>query len=165
MKTTKLMIAAILVLLTSATFAQINKGLFATVKYSHELNRFETWVSHIGDRISHQDSDEAEQPVISQTFYTDYAHISYENEASFEQWMATPFEEAIFENGPGVEAWMSRPFKAEASEEGLFLEEWMSQPFETGVSEDELVVEEWMSTPFETGEMIQAENWMTASNQ
>jgi hypothetical protein len=165
MKTTRLIITAILVLLTSATFAQINRGLFASVKYSHDLNRFETWVSHIGDRISHENANHDNRPVISQTYYTDYAQISYENEAAFENWMATPFEEAIVENGPVMEDWMSQPFESDLSEEELYLEEWMSKPFETNESEDELCLEEWMSTPFKTGEEPGVENWMTASNQ
>ncbi len=80
--------------MTSTTFAQAKKGLFVSVKYSHEMNRVETWVSHINDRISHHSFEEADLPVISQTYY--YSDF-------------TPFEEAFFEDGLFMEPWMSRP--------------------------------------------------------
>lgn len=165
MKTTKLIIAAVLVLLTTATLAQINRGMYATVEYSQEMNRFETWVSEIGDRISHRDIEGTDRPVVSQIFYTDYAQISYEDEASFEQWMATPYEEAILESEPEMEGWMSRAFDIGLSEEELKLENWMCCPFETGITEEELTLESWMSTPFDTGEVLPQEKWMTASKE
>ena len=126
MKTTKILIALLLVLVTSTTFAQANKGLFVTVKYSHEMNRVETWVSHINDRISHNSYDKADLPVISQTYYSDF----------------TPFEEAFFEDGLFMEPWMSHPFKDDSLQEELCLEYWMSIPFET---EELIQVEEWMT--------------------
>ena len=55
MKTTKLLSTAILVLMTATTFAQAEKGLFKTVKYSHEMNRFETWVFDIHERLKPND--------------------------------------------------------------------------------------------------------------
>ena len=125
MKTTKIIIAAVLVLLTLAINAQDKRDLFATIIYSHDMNRIETWVSN--------------------TIYTDYAEISFENEASFEQWMAAPFDEAIVEIDP-------------------LMESWMAKPFETKDLEDELSLESWMSSPFETDENIPIEDWMTASN-
>jgi len=128
MKTTKIIIAAVLVIMTLAMNAQDKRALYATIIYSHDMN--------IG---------EAEKPLISQTFYSDYADINYKNEASFEQWMATPFDEAIVEIGP-------------------LMEPWMSYPFETEEIEDELSLESWMSSPFETDENIQIEDWMTSSN-
>jgi hypothetical protein len=164
MKTTKTIIAAVLVLLTSATFAQVNRGLFATVKYSHDLNRFETWVAHIGDRISHKDFEKANHPLISQTFYTEYAEISVETEGSFEQWMATPFEDAIIESEPVMEEWMILPFETPESEDELYLEEWMCQAFKIEESENDICLEEWMSIPFET-DLVTETTWMAASNQ
>ncbi len=129
MKTSKIIIAAVLVLLTLAMNAQDKRALYATIIYSHDMNRLETWVSHTTD----------------QTNYTDYAGINYENEASFEQWMATPFEEALMEIDP-------------------IMEPWMADPFETKEIEDDLSLESWMSNPFETDENIPIEDWMTASN-
>jgi len=145
MKTTKIIIAASLVLLTLAMNAQEKGILFATVSYSHEMNRFETWVSHITDRNSYRDIEEADMPVVSQTIYTECAEINYENKASFEKWMATPFDEDIIETDP-------------------LMEPWMTSPFETEVSEDDLSLESWMSSSFETEEIIPIEDWMTASN-
>ena len=145
MKTSKIIIAAVLVILTLAINAQEKRALFATIIYSHDMNRFETWVSHTTDRTNYTDIEEAEMPMVSQTFYTDYAEISYANKASFEQCMATPFDEAIVEIGP-------------------LLEPWMAHPFENKEIEDELSMESWMSNPFETGENIPIEDWMTASN-
>ncbi len=144
MKTSKIIIAAVLVLLTLAMNAQDKRALYATIVYSHDMNRFETWVSHTTDRSNYMDIEEAEMPVVSQTFYSDYADINYENEASFEQWMSTPFDEAIIEIGP-------------------LMEPWMAYPFETEEIEDELSLESWMSSPFETDENIPIEGWMTAS--
>lgn len=133
MKTTKTLIAALLVLVTATTFAQAKKGLFVSVKYSHEMNRIETWVSHISDRISHNNSDEAELPVISETYYTDFADITYENESliedalSMEVWMSTPFEEAFYEDALSLEAWMSETFETdELQEEIIQVEDWMT---------------------------------------
>ena len=145
MKTTKIIIAAVLVLLTLAMNAQDKRVLFATIIYSHDMNRLETWVSNTPDRISCMDIEEAEMPVVSQTYYSDFAEISFENEAAFEQWMASPFEEALIEIGP-------------------LMEPWMSCPFETEEIEEELSLESWMSSPFKTDDMIQIEDWMTASN-
>lgn len=170
MKTTKTLIAALLVLVTASTFAQAKKGLFVSVKYSHEMNRIETWVSHISDRISHNNSDEAELPVISETYYADFADITYENESliedalSMETWMSAPFEEAFYEDALSMEAWMSAPFEETLYEDALSLEAWMSETFETDEPQNELGLEEWMSTPFELDEIIQVEDWMTASN-
>ena len=145
MKTTKIIIAAVLVIMTLAMNAQDKRALYATIIYSNDMNRLETWISHTTDKTNYMDIEEAEMPVISQTFYSDYADINYKNEASFEQWMATPFEEAIVEIGP-------------------LMEPWMSYPFETEEIEDELSLESWMSSPFETDENIQIEDWMTSSN-
>ncbi len=145
MKTTKTLIVAVLVLVTASTFAQAKKGLFLTVKYSHEMNRIETWASNISERISHRCTDEADFPVISQTYYSDFADISYENEPLIESWMSAPFDEAFFEDA-------------------LTLEAWMSDPFESDELQDELSLEDWMSTPFETEEIILVEKWMTSSN-
>lgn len=151
MKTTKTLIAALLVLVTATTFAQAKKGLFVSVKYSHEMNRIETWVSHISDRISHNNSDEAELPVISETYYADFADITYENES-------------LIEDALSMETWMSAPFEEAFYEDALSLEAWMSETFETDEPQNELGLEEWMSTPFELDEIIQIEDWMTASN-
>ena len=107
MKTSKIIIAAVLVLLTLAMKAQEKRALYATIIYSHDMN--------IG---------EAEKPVVSQSFYTDYADINYENEAPFEQWMATPFEEAIVEIGPLMEPWMSYPFETEEIEDWMTVSNW-----------------------------------------
>ncbi len=124
MKTTKIIIAAVLVIMTLAMNAQDKRALYATIIYSNDMNRLETWVSHTTDRTNYMDIEEAEMPVVSQTFYSDYADINYENKASFEQWMATPFEEAIVEIGPLMEPWMSYPFETEEIEDWMTVSNW-----------------------------------------
>jgi hypothetical protein len=106
MKATKNLIAAILVLVTVTTFAQAEKGLYAMVKYSQEMNRLETWV----------------------------ADISYKNEYSLEPWMTAPFEDvffedAIFEESLNIEPWMNKPFETKELQEELRLEDWMATSF------------------------------------
>ncbi len=128
MKATKILIAAILVLVTVTTFAQAEKGLFALVKYSQEMNRLETWVADIHERINHEDLNESYLPVIS-THYIDYADISYENEYNLEPWMTTPFEDVFFEESLNIEPWMNKPFETEELQEELRLEDWMATSF------------------------------------
>ncbi|MCP4313747.1 MAG: hypothetical protein GY790_21040 [Bacteroidetes bacterium] len=144
MKTAITLIAAILALVTVTTFAQTEEGLFVTVKYSPKMNRFETWASTIKDRISHNNTDEADLPIISQTYYAEFVDVSYENESSIESWMTSPFEEVNFE-------------------ENLYMEPWMSTPFQEEKLQEELPLESWMTTPFETDELIKMENWMTSA--
>ncbi len=115
MKTTKALCTAILVLLTMAASAQAEESLFVRVEYSQELNRFETWVSNVYDRVNHNSNEEADLPVISQSYYSGYAVVSYENEPTMENWMSTPFEELLFERDLPVEAWMSKPFETVAN--------------------------------------------------
>jgi hypothetical protein len=134
MKTIKILIAAILVLMTASSFAQGNSDPFISVKYTAELNRFETLVSNIHDRIGHYSHVEPSLPVISLTYYSDYTHISYDNEPFLESWMTEPFQESL------------------------------SQPFEADGLSDELTLENWMITPFETEVLIPMEEWMTTSN-
>ena len=129
MKVTKIIIAVILVLVTVTTFAQAEKGLYAMVKYSHEMNRIETWVADIHERINHEGLNESELPLISTTYYVDYTDISYENEYNMEPWMTAPFEDAIFEENLPMEPWMNEPFEKEELQEDLRLEDWMSTPF------------------------------------
>lgn len=129
MKTTKIISTAILVLLTFTTFAQTDKGLIVTVEYSHELNRFETWVSHLHDRFSHNGSNAPALPVISQSFYSEYTEISYDMESTIENWMIAPFGEVIAERDLLIEEWMTKPFYPSAEEEDLYLEEWMTRNF------------------------------------
>ena len=85
-------------------------------KFSPEMNRVETWVYHVNDRNSDEVFAKNSHPHISQTFYTDYDEIAY--------------EEAVFEMGPYMEDWMSDPFELETGEEDLSLEPWMTLPFE-----------------------------------
>lgn len=127
MKTTKILFATLLVLLCTTAIAQQSSSLFAAVIFSPEMNRVETWVSHVNDRNSEEVFARNAHPRISQTFYTDYAEISH--------------EEAVFESGPFMEEWMSDPFESEASEEDLSLESWMISPFET---EAIIPLEDWM---------------------
>ena len=124
MKTTKTFCTAILALLTMAASAQVEESLFVRVEYSQELNRFETWVSNVYDRINHNSNEEADLPVISQSYYSGYAVVSYENEPTMENWMSAPFEEVLFEGDLSMEAWMSTPFK---TEEALEVEAWMTK--------------------------------------
>jgi len=124
MKPTKLLCTAILALLTLSAFGQEERELFVTIKYSEELNRFETWASYIQDHFVKHNSKEVALPVISETYYTEYAFISYEQDELT------------------LEDWMSNPFEANDPEEDIILEDWMSRPFGT---EEELKVEEWMS--------------------
>ena len=93
------------------------------------MNRVETWVYHVNDRNSDEVFAMNSHPQISQTFYTDYAEISY--------------EEAVFETGPYMEDWMSDPFELEAGEGDLSLEPWMTKPFE---AETYIPIEDWMTT-------------------
>ena len=104
-------------------YAQSEQDLFVSVEYSEDLNRFETWVSQVQDRFTHKPNSEAGLPVISQTYYTEYVDVYYENDYSMETWMSTPFETMDLE-------------------EGIYLEKWMSTPFDT---HEELEVEEWMT--------------------
>jgi hypothetical protein len=134
MKARKILIAVILVLVTVTTFAQAEKGLYAMVKYSQEMNRLETWVADIHERINHEDLNESYLPVISTTYYIDYADISYENEYSLEPWMTVPFEDVLFEDA--------------IFEENLNNEPWMNKPFETEELQEELRLEDWMATSF-----------------
>jgi hypothetical protein len=129
MKATKFFIAAILFLVTATTFAQAEKGLFAMVKYSQEMNRFETWVSDIDERTNNEDLNESDLRLISTTYYVDYADISYENEYSLKQWMTAPFEDAIIDENLPMEPWMNEPFETVELQEELRLENWMSTPF------------------------------------
>ena len=103
MKTTKIFFATLLALLCTAAVAQQNSSLLASVKFAPEMNRVETWVYNIHDSNSEEVFARINHPVISQTFYTDYVEISY--------------EEAIFESGPNLEDWMSSPFEFEPVEE------------------------------------------------
>jgi hypothetical protein len=129
MKATKILIAAILVLVTVTTFAQVEKGLFAMVKYSQEMNRFETWVADKHEMLNHENLNESELSVISTTYYVDYSNIAYENEYSMEPWMTAPFEEAFFEENFPMERWMKEPFETEELQEELRLEDWMATSF------------------------------------
>jgi hypothetical protein len=129
MKATKILIAVILVLVTTTTFAQAEKGLFAMVKYSQEMNRFETWVSDIDERTNHEDLNESDLRLISTTYYVDYADISYENEYSLKQWMTAPFEDAIIDENLPMEPWMNEPFETVELQEELRLEDWMATSF------------------------------------
>lgn len=142
MKTTKALFTAILVLMTLGIFAQEEQGLFVSVEYSEQLNRFETWVSQVQDHFTHRANREAGLPVISQTFYTEYADVFYEDDYSMKTWMSTPFEEGFLEAKLDLEYWMSTPFETIDLEEGPSLEKWMLTPFET---QEELEVEEWMT--------------------
>ena len=128
MKRTKILSTAILALLTLSIYAQEEKSLFVTVEYTPELNRFETWVSHVHDRISQYSSETAGKPVISQSYYAEYAEVSYENELSIENWMITPFQEPYFESDLLLEEWMTAPFETSEREEELCLEAWMTDP-------------------------------------
>ena len=128
MKTTKIIFATLLVLLCTATIAQQTSSLFAAVKFSPEMNRVETWVYHVNDRNSDEVFAKNSHPHISQTFYTDYDEIAY--------------EEAVFEMGPYMEDWMSDPFELETGEEDLSLEPWMTLPFE---AEEFIPIEDWMT--------------------
>ncbi|MFO7670995.1 MAG: hypothetical protein R6W31_15165 [Bacteroidales bacterium] len=134
MKTIKILIAAILVLMTASSFAQGKRDPFVTVKHTDELNRFETWVSNIHNRMGYYRQKAPDLPVISLTYYSDYTHISYNNEPFLESWMTEPFQESL------------------------------NQPFEADGLSDELPLENWMITPFETEELIPIEEWMTTSN-
>lgn len=134
MNTTKILIAAVLVLVTGATYAQSEKGLIAMERYSLEINRFETWAADNHDRTKHENFYEGDLPIISTTYYVDFVDISYE----------IPSENMFFEEGPHMEP-------------------WMKELFETEESQEELRLEEWMFTPFETLETIPMEGWM-ASN-
>ena len=142
MKTTKIVIAAILVLVTATTFAQAEKSLVKTVKYSYEMNRFETWLPDIHERLNRKVRIATDLPVITQSYYMDDSEISYTIESDIEQGMSDPYEEDFVEEDMPLEPWMSDPFETEEVQEGLVLEPWMSTPFVT----DELIpVEEWMS--------------------
>lgn len=123
MKTTKALFTAILVLMTLGLYAQTEQDLFVSVEYSEQLNRFETWVSQVHDRFTHMPTREAGLPVISQTYYTEYVDVYYENDYSMESWMSTPFETMDLEEGPSLEKWMLTPFE---TEEELEVEEWMT---------------------------------------
>lgn len=112
MKTIKALCTAILVMLTMAASAQAEENLFVRVEYSQELDHF-----------SHHSNEEADLPVISQSYYSGYAVVSYENEPTMENWMSAPFEELLFESDQPVEAWMSKPFE---TEEALEVEAWMT---------------------------------------
>ncbi len=138
MKTIKILIATILVLMTASSFAQGKRDPFVTVKYTDELNRFETLVSNIHDRMGYYHHVEPGLPVISLTYYSDYTHISYDNEPFLESWMTEPFQESL-----------SQPFEANGLSDEL---------------SDELTLENWMITPFETEGLIPMEEWMTTSN-
>jgi len=129
MKATKILIVAILVLATLTTFAQTEKGLFAMVKYSQEMNRFETWVTESHESINNANFHRSDLPVISATYYVDYTDISFKNEYSIEPWMTAPFKDLIYEENLNLESWMSKPFETEKSEGELKLEDWMSNPF------------------------------------
>ncbi len=112
MKTTKTIWTAILALLSIAASAQAEESLFVRVKYSQKLDHF-----------SHNSNGKADLPVISQSYYSGYAVVSYENEPTMENWMSVPFEELLFERDLPVEAWMSKPFE---TEEALKVEAWMT---------------------------------------
>jgi len=163
MKTIKTFTAAILVLIGAVTFAQGEKGLFLTVKYSEELNRFETWVSNLQDRFNRNSEEKAIWPVVTETYYASYADISYEDGFFLEDWMINPFEDVLYENEVQMETWMTSPFDEEVDLEILPMEEWMSVPFDRNEGEEELNLEAWMAQPFETEGQIEMEDWMTAA--
>jgi len=127
MRTKNILIATIMVMMTASTFAQGKRDPFVTVKYSAELNRFETWVSKIHDRLGYYTQKETDLPVIFQTYYSDYTNIFYENEPFLESWMTVPFMESFSEDGLIMETWMSQLFETdELSEELIPIEVWMT---------------------------------------
>lgn len=128
MKTTKTLCTAILVLATLSIFAQEERGLFVTVEYSPELNRFETWVSHVYERFNHNSNEAADLPVVSRSYYAEYAEISYDNGLTIENWMITPFDEVILESDLLIEEWMTTSIEVSEGEKELCLEGWMTEP-------------------------------------
>ena len=110
MKTTKILIAAILVLLTASTFAQMSEGNYLTANFSTEMNHVEALAYNIREHFVHSTADEVD--------------VIFEDESYIEDWMSTPFEDEIFEENLYLELWMSTPFE---TEENIEVEEWMTE--------------------------------------
>jgi hypothetical protein len=157
MKTINILTAAALVAMNLTSLGQPvpSNGYVLNMKsFEYEIhaasltaggNRFENWMGELQSRISGNNIEMIEAPIVVWERFTLQAEVIHEGEYEMEGWMSAPFESDQAETVLPMEQWMSNPFELEEIEEELQIESWMVEPFE---SEEQIALERWMKESF-----------------